>query len=926
SWLVTGATAAGTRPVRWDVPFIGRHSERAILDAAVDLVRAGHSGVVSIVGEAGSGKTRLADEVVERVTGEAIVLSTACAPYGEPSVWTPVVTALTNLFDIDPEGPSEQARLAVEARADELWGLSPGAPEMERFLSAIAYLLGHPSDLDRLDAAGARDVVAGAIADMMRRHAQTRMTVLWVDNLQWAEPMLRDLLAVVVRSLADLPFLLVTAQRPDDDLVWPPPLLDRPLLLRVPLGPLGRSDAVALVQAIAERDEPDATLSDEACAGLVDRGGGNPLFLVELAAMAAQCADAAELPGTLRALIAARLDQLPTPLRAIVDNAAVLGASDYVDALDAFATGMGQDFQPADLDELVSLGLLEVEGRWWRFRSDVVREVAYQTLTKRVRAQRHAGTAKFLGTKRPHQVEELAHHAAAAAELVAELGRVEGVPSDITERAVDALLAAARGALETGRFDDANRLVGRGLDLHPTSATTERELLLVRSSSELDQRDTASARADADRVLEGAMTDADLVHEGEARIRLGTVGRMEGNLDVGRVELDRAVELFRELGDRPRLAQALRARGFSEVFGGTLSVAKEYIDQALVMFKELDDERGHAWAHHDLAWVAFMTGDFTDAELQMEDAAQRFEALGDRVGVHWAQGLKAFVLYFQRRFDEAEELATVLEAEARRWGDTWARLMMVSLLSNLRLWTGRVAEAEQFGERALAGFREIGDRFGMTQALASLNRARAALGKVAEVRRGAEEAIALGRTFGELVLGWQGAAGVAMHLGDAEQALNLIDQVLERHRAAGSSDAEATVVRALALCQLQRAEEAMEAIVAIDVDDFPFARSARALVMAMAGDPIDAVTDAEIVEKERGASYFDIAIARLAGVVAATRSGDEAGRQQWAERFAALASTVGDVVLVTIAQAIAEPDTDRAEPALATGWLRILDT
>ena len=69
--------------MRWDVPFVGRAPERALLDAAVQLVRNGHSGVVSIIGEAGAGKTRLAEEIVDALEGEAIVVRTACAPYGE---------------------------------------------------------------------------------------------------------------------------------------------------------------------------------------------------------------------------------------------------------------------------------------------------------------------------------------------------------------------------------------------------------------------------------------------------------------------------------------------------------------------------------------------------------------------------------------------------------------------------------------------------------------------------------------------------------------------------------------------------------------------------------------------------------------------------------------------------------------------------
>ena len=72
--------------MRCDVPFVGRDHERALLDAAVQLVRDGRSGIISIVGEAGAGKTRLADEIVEPLEDEAIVIRTACAPYGESNV------------------------------------------------------------------------------------------------------------------------------------------------------------------------------------------------------------------------------------------------------------------------------------------------------------------------------------------------------------------------------------------------------------------------------------------------------------------------------------------------------------------------------------------------------------------------------------------------------------------------------------------------------------------------------------------------------------------------------------------------------------------------------------------------------------------------------------------------------------------------
>ena len=213
-------------------------------------------------------------------------------------------------------------------------------------------------------------------------------------------------------------------------------------MLQVPLGPLDIEEATALVCGIF--DNAGAEPTDRTVATLVDRGGGNPLFLVELASLSATCGN--ELPGSLRALIAARIDQLPAAQRAIIDNAAVLGTADSVGALVRFAEAMGQEFRQRDLDELAADGLLDVEGRWWRFRSAVVREVAYQTLTKRVRAQRHAGVAAVLA-ERGASIDDVAHHAATAAELLAELGTVDGVSPTITEHAILALQeAATRGA------------------------------------------------------------------------------------------------------------------------------------------------------------------------------------------------------------------------------------------------------------------------------------------------------------------------------------------------------------------------------------------------------------------------------------------------------------------------------------------------
>ena len=247
--------------------------------------------------------------------------------------------------------------------------------------------------------------------------------------------------------------------------------------------------------------------------------------------------------------------------------------------------------------------------------------------------------------------------------------------------------------------------------------------------------------------------------------------------------------------------------------------------------------------------------------------------------------------------------------------------MMQTLLANLRLWTGRLAEAEQLAERALTGFRETNDRYGVMQALGPLNRARAGLGKKADAKRGVEEGIALGKQFGELGLALQGAAGVAMHLGAGEQALTLAEQVIERNGETGTNQDEAYVLLALAQCQLGRVDEAMAAIERVTVDDFPFGLAARALVRAVAGE-LDG--RARRRRGRRGDPRRQLLRPRPRPAWPAcwrpSRAGDEVRSRHWLDQLGSLASSVGDVVFVAIAQLL----DDRPAPVVAGATTGVL--
>ncbi|NKB42036.1 MAG: AAA family ATPase, partial [Ilumatobacter sp.] len=545
-WQVTGRlehAILGRSP--HDVRFIGRSTQHELMASVMSLVAGGRGAVVAVSGEAGSGKTRLVNEALSRFPSrEVVIFSGVCAPYGETNVWAPIATALLKLMGSDRDVPAVRLRELVDRAGLELYGFDPTDARLQRFVEGVMHLFGHPSELDRVAPGQAREILMQVVVEGIHRRSQSVPVVVWIDDLQWADPLLLDLLGRLTRSLVDRPVLLVTAQRDDAEIDWPP-AHDHPITIRMPLDPLSRPESDELLSSVLG-DRVEVSLADQ----LFERSGGNPLFLTQLAEVARDQPGHEVLPGSLRALIAARLDTLSSGQRQVIDNASVLGVTGPLSGLERFGVEMGQPFDASDLDELAEIGMLDVDDGWWRFRSDVVREVAYQTLTKSARAQRHAGTAAVMSGFEMGPIDQIAHHAAAAAELVGEIGPVDVVPDDMADRAVALLGRAAARSLDVGAFTQAIRQTSRALDLIGSCADQDagRSLKLTRARAAVERREATIAEVDAQQVLESALADGDVRDEAIARRLIGIVAQQQGNLACARQELTQSVELLRTLG------------------------------------------------------------------------------------------------------------------------------------------------------------------------------------------------------------------------------------------------------------------------------------------------------------------------------------------------------------------------------------------
>ena len=261
----------------------------------------------------------------------------------------------------------------------------------------------------------------------------------------------------MLARLHDQPFVLVATTRPGLDERWTPaPGKHNELALH--LDPLDRDSTAELVRALFCGEADDETVEF-----LLERSGGNPFFVEELVAFVQETRDSDrlhELPATLHGLVAARLDALEPAERSLLEDCAIVGASGSIAAVLALAA---RPDARRLLDGLAERDFLAIEHDEFHFKSELIREIAYGTLTKAERARRHAVVAPVLAARGEQAVDQAAHHLATAAELVDELGAVDGVPADVRD-------AGDRRADARGRA----RRVGRVVAAWPNATTTAR--------------------------------------------------------------------------------------------------------------------------------------------------------------------------------------------------------------------------------------------------------------------------------------------------------------------------------------------------------------------------------------------------------------------------------------------------------------------
>lgn len=577
------ASARGLADLGLSAPLVGRGDAVERLLAAFDRMQGGSAQVVSVVGEAGAGKSRLLAEFFARLEGDERLTATGvrranCSSLGEPTYGT-FGALFRDAYHVDAGESLESARRKLQ---EGLTALGANADEADAVAKVLNYLLGiqdtRPRDIEPEQLQ--RQITLAARALIERRLAQQPVMIV-VDDLHWADAASVDLLGEVIDQLADRPLMVLVFQRPGSRSLSS----DRAEATGIELGPLPAQEARSLVRHLldASADDDLAPVLDFVAA----RAGGNPLFVEEIVRSLAgrgllvqkdgrwvceDPCDSVDVPPTLYGLLLSRIDGLGADDRRVLQEAAVWGAG-FESALLQRIASEPQSVE-ASLRRLAAADLVRADGQGWCFTHALLHEVAYQNLllSRRTELHQRAGLAleAVLGVDAQAPIDEEARSTLRLAELEA-LAHHWSLSPD-KARGARYLVAAGDWARAVYANDDAIRHYERALQTLSGSAADSVAAKAEVETAELDARERLGDLLGLQGRRADALAQYRIVQDADPRrdepVRTARVLRKTGGLHWEAGERERASACFSagldrlgEEGDRIERAHLFQEMG-----------------------------------------------------------------------------------------------------------------------------------------------------------------------------------------------------------------------------------------------------------------------------------------------------------------------------------------------------------------------------
>jgi class 3 adenylate cyclase/tetratricopeptide (TPR) repeat protein len=591
---------------RLESPLVGRQRELALLhDAYRRVVEEQTCHLFTILGTAGIGKSRLAQELVATVEDKATILSGRCLPYGDGITYWP-------LFEILQQLGSEAAVVQL------LEGTPDARPLVNQVFGAVGLA----------DPVGAGEEIFWAVRKLFEALARERPLVLVFDDVHWAETTFLDLLEHVADLSREAPILLTCLARPellDQRAGWAGGKLNATSIL---LEPLNEDAADRLIENLLAESGLHRDIHDR----VAEAAEGNPLFVEQLVAMLAEQSSTngvVEIPPTIQALIAARLDRLPSDERAVIERASIIGKEFWRNAIEELAPEPGDTARP--LQQLVRKELVRpfrssvLPGEdAFRFRHLLIRDVAYAGIPKDLRADLHERFADWVTGQRSGYEEIVGYHLEQAYRYHSELGPPDERSRSLAGRAAELLSSAGRRAAMRGDARAASNLLERAASLLPVESRERIELLpeLGRALWEAGELDRASE------VLSDAVEragDDPLVAARASAYRLDVAANSGSiTMDEALIEAKRVLAVFEAAGDDGGLSQAWALIAKLSFWLGRSAEAVQSWERAALHARRARDRRNEADA---LMWLAIET---IASATPVEEALHRLDGMLER--------------------------------------------------------------------------------------------------------------------------------------------------------------------------------------------------------------------------------------------------------------------------------------------------------
>ncbi len=661
-------------------PLVGREEEMAQLRSCFDRISGDFPQLVHIVGDAGSGKSRLIHEFKEQL-GEsgATFFEARCAALHQLEPYYPFITMLRHFFDLDSGEPAD----VMDARVAQKIGVDVAMIE-QKFPHLCRLLSGRAFDSSEIPKEELQQETTQALGRLVLEESRKRPVVVVFEDLQWADDQSIELLNLSLSQMVRARIMVLISSRPDEAFAW----RTSAAVTRLHLRPL----PVLAVREIM-RSLVGGQLPEEVESKIIERAEGSPFFVEEITRSLLeqgniQCSsegcsldesvDNLEIPGSVREVLAARLDSLDPVAKRIAQLGAVLGRQFKQTEIDHVLGNTPVDDRDGEtrraLAQLVDRGVLHPIGGpqsdEYRFGESLTQEVAYESLLMRERRRLHSRVGAMVA-ERGGSTTLIAHHFAlsddetkAVETLMAAALEAENVPAyrtatDLFRRAWEIAEAAAVGAGREGQ----QRLLTAALGYC-------RVVVLYGSSNDM------LAKRAAEVALDQATELGDAHSAATANTYLGMVLTTDPeNFQRGIEHVERGVRAAQDLGDEVLAIGTSRGLAWNYCLDGRFADGMKIGSWAMERLEAM----GEAEKPTDLylstmmmqQQIRFYSGDLSGALAQASESIRLCKKVGNRTIGSGAVGMSGYIYLVQGDYPAALEAARDSMALAEEIGVDW---------------------------------------------------------------------------------------------------------------------------------------------------------------------------------------------------------------------------------------------------------------